>query len=416
MTNDRTAIDPSTTSVTSAASIAHALSSKAAASDAPEVTALIDVESGRALSWPEVSSAITTIDPPVALAATNTIDMVLTILAALERNQALAIGPRLSLESTATATRADTALAILTSGSSASPRLIEHRASALVAHAQASALALDSRVGDRWLIALPIAHVSGLGPIIRALVFRRSVALMKKFDTTRFIAAIVSHQITLTSLVPTMLSRLVKQCWRPPAHLRHVLIGGAACSAQLREQAQNLGIPITICYGMTETFSHIVINGRLLPGIEARTDKEGVLSIRGPISTTWPQWLRTQDLATLTKTPNGIQVDILSRADDVIISGGENVSPTRVRDALIAHPLINDAHVIGINDPEWGQRVAAMIATQTDVDTNKLDGQLRSSLAGHERPRRYLVVRSIPRLPSGKPDSQTIAKQLADEL
>ena len=400
----------------SAAAIAHALSSQAAAIDAPEVTALIDVESGRVLTWKEVSAAITTIDPPASLAATNTIDTVLTILAALERNRPLAIGPTLSQARTKPMAHPDTALAILTSGSSASPRLVEHRASALVAHAHASALALDGIVGDRWLVALPIAHVSGLGPIIRALVFRRSVALMKKFDTDRFIAAIAAHQITLTSVVPTMLRRLVEQRWHPPAHLRHLLVGGAACSDRLNEQARDLGIPTTLCYGMTETFSHIAINGQLLPGIEARTGKDGTLFIRGPSSTTWPQWLRTQDLATLTHTPNGIRIDALSRADDVIISGGENVSPTRVRDALIAHPLIEDAHVMGINDPEWGQRVVAMIATEAAINIKELDDQLRSSLAGHERPRRYVVVRSIPLLPSGKPDSQTIAKQLADEL
>ena len=352
------------------------------------------------MTWADLAHQVASIEPPTTHQATISIESATIVFAALERQQAIVFGPE-----PIKPMPLNFALGVYSSGSTAEPRLICHRSEALIAHAHASAASLGSLGDDRWLVALPLAHVSGLGPLIRALVYRRSVALLKKFEVATFVGAVAEHRITLTSVVPTMLTRLVEANWRPPTHLRHVLVGGAVCPEGLRDRAISLGIPVATTYGMTETFSHVAINGSVLEGVEARTSDDGRLYIRAPSSTVWPEWLATGDRATV----NNRSLAIHGRFDDVIISGGENVSPSKVAAVLESHPEIHAALVLGVPDPVWGQRVVAAIAAKPTLDLARVEELIRSRLPAHERPRDLRRLSALPMLPSGKPDRLAIS-------
>ncbi|HTQ05845.1 MAG TPA: AMP-binding protein, partial [Polyangiaceae bacterium] len=150
-----------------------------------------------------------------------------------------------------------------TSGTTGEPRLVllSHRALLAAARASAENLGVED---DRWLLSLPLAHVGGLGVLLRSLVNRRAVALftpekslLRELD--RFVLACERLRVTLVSLVPTILERLLAPPieWRPPPSLRAVLVGGAAIPRSLIARARRAGIPALPTYGMTETCAQI---------------------------------------------------------------------------------------------------------------------------------------------------------------
>jgi len=190
----------------------------------------------------------------------------------------------------------ETPLAILaTSGSSGRPKGVILSRRAFLASAEASAKNLGWRDGDRWLLSLPLAHVGGLSVVTRTLVARRTVVLDEagSFDPQRLAETIEKRRVTLLSLVPTQLRRMLELRWRPSEHLRAVLVGGAAAPAALLAEAEARGWPVLTTYGLTEACSQVATQrpgserggktsvGRPLPGVEVRV-REGVIEVRGP--------------------------------------------------------------------------------------------------------------------------------------
>jgi O-succinylbenzoic acid--CoA ligase len=307
-------------------------------------------------------------------------------------------------------------VALETSGSTGARRLALFDRAAIAAQAAASEAALGWRADERWLVCLSLAHAGGLAPLLRCLRGRRPAILVERFSATGVAAAAADYRATLMSLVPTMLDALLDDGWRPPARLRAVLIGGAAASPGLLRRARERRVPVVTAYGMTETFSHIALEGRLLPGVEARSD-DGVVEVRGPMlfrgyAGEPPRdplaWHRTGDLGRV----HGERIEITGRADGVIVSGGENVSPARVELALVDLPEIAEAFVFAIDDPRWGEVVAAAVVPRSRVDLEVIDARLRERLAPFERPRRLWVIDDPPRLPSGKLDRRRLGDML----
>ncbi|MFL5822502.1 MAG: AMP-binding enzyme, partial [Solirubrobacteraceae bacterium] len=214
------------------------------------------------------------------------------------------------------------------------------------------------------------------------------------------------RRITMVSLVPTMLARLLDAGLERPPTLRWALVGGGPIPLRLLERAAESGVPVAPTYGMTEGCSQLFTFGLPLPGVEFSfqgPDRE--LLVRGPMvapgSLDETGWLHTGDLGRLDE--HG-RLEIVGRQSDTIITGGENVAPQEVETTLITHPAVADAAVIGRPDPEWGQRVVALVVGDGDVapDPEQLRAHCRERLAGFKVPKEVEFVDHLPRSNSGK--------------
>lgn len=365
-------------------------------------------------------------------------------------------------------------LAILaTSGSTGRSKGVGLSRRAFLASAAAARLHLDgpgAAVADpegshRTLLSLPMAHVGGLSIVTRSLIARRTVVLpppASSFDPATFLAQLERFRVTSVSLVPTMLHRLLQLGERAPAGLQTVLVGGAPASTSLMDRAMEKGWPVLGTYGLTEACSQVATEtpwrraranepripgavGPLLPGIEGRI-VGGVLEIRGPTLMSGYQgegapvgsgpaedgWFRTGDLARLVVgASDGREVLVIQgRADAVIISGGENISPLEVETALNEHPAVDEAVVLGVASEEWGQEVWAVVVRNVHTegpegpgtgpsDDDAWASELRSfvarNVARFKVPRRVHFRRDLPRTPSGKVDRRAVARELSSE-
>jgi O-succinylbenzoic acid--CoA ligase len=378
---------------------------------------------------------------PFVLDGTSTVDTVVTLYALLEqRRPVLLLHPKLAaVERTAAveAVRrgadtlaADAAVIALTSGTTGQPRAAVLNRAALVASAAASSANLGWSDDDCWLLAMPIARVGGLSILTRCLIARRTVALVRAFDATQLPQWIARHHVTLASLVPTMLARVLDAHphWQPPHHLRAVLIGGAAAPARLLERAAQRRLPIVITYGCTETCSQVVATpyqhrydaarcgaGRPLAGVQLCV-VDGRIEVRGPMRMAGyageppldPQaWFDTGDRGEF--DADGF-LHVHGRSGEVIITGGDNVHPAEVEQALEAFPGIAAAGVYGMPDETWGQVVTAALVTDgSRLDEEALAAFLNERLSPHKRPRRIAVVSSLPQTSAGKLDRAALA-------
>jgi O-succinylbenzoic acid--CoA ligase len=319
------------------------------------------------------------------------------------------------------------AAVLFTSGSTGQRKGVLLDRAALDASAAASAAVLGWQDDDRWLACLSLATVGGLSIVTRSLRAGRRAVLADggdHFDPAALIRQIERDRITLVSLVPTMLARLLDQSWRPPAHLRAVLLGGAPAGAGLLARAKH--IPLRTTYGMTETASHVAIDGRALPGIELAI-RGGRIAVRGPVlfrgylaphdrvpARDADGWFVTADRGALDA---GGALAVLGRGDGAILTGGANVDPAAVEAALTSIPGIGAACVFGTPDPEWGERVAAAVVVTDGGDLPAdLAAALRLRLGPHELPRRIAVVADLPVGASGKIDRAETARRASGLL
>ena len=374
---------------------------------------------------------------PHVLDGTTSVDTVITLYALLEqRRPVLLLHPKLTASERNAALGAvergagtlprDAAVIVLTSGTTGEPRAAALTRDALLASAAASAANLGWFDDDCWLLAMPIARVGGLSILTRCLIARRAVALASAFDAAQLPGFVRRHRVTLASLVPTMLARVLDAHpqWAPPAYLRAVLIGGAAAPAKLLERAAQRRLPVVITYGCTETCSQVVATpyehrfdatrcsaGRPLPGAQVRV-VDGHIQVRGPMRMTGyageppldPQeWFDTGDLGNV--DADGF-LHVTARTGDLIITGGENVYPAEVEHVLETFPGIAAAGVFGVPDDTWGQVVAAAVVAQhgQPIDQQALAAFLGLRLSPHKLPRRICLVPALPHTGAGKLD------------
>ncbi|QIA27471.1 o-succinylbenzoate--CoA ligase [Thermaerobacter sp. PB12/4term] len=258
-----------------------------------------------------------------------------------------------------------------------------------------SALNLGLHRDDRWLCCVPLFHVSGLSIVFRSVIYGIPMVLHRRFDPAAVNASIERHRVTVISVVATMLQRMLDERGpRPyPEHLRCVLLGGGPAPRPLLEACAARGIPVVQTYGMTETASQFATlapvdalrklgsagkplffnrlrivdeRGRDLP-----PGQVGEIAVQGPTvspgyhhrpdatARAWRDgWFHTGDLGYLDEEG---YLYVADRRDDLIISGGENIYPAEVEAVLLAHPAVEEAGVVGVPDPEWGQVPVAVV-------------------------------------------------------
>ncbi|MCO8126718.1 AMP-binding protein [Acidimicrobiia bacterium EGI L10123] len=289
------------------------------------------------------------------------------------------------------------ALVVPTSGTTGDPKGVQltHEQVGASAEATSSFLGVDP-ARHRWLACLPLAHVGGLSVVTRAWHTGTPLEVHDGFDAAAVDAAARSG-CTHVSLVGTALARIDASAWI------RIVLGGAAPPP---DRPSNT----VATYGMTETGSGVVYDGVALPGVELRID-DGEILVRGPmVATSYRDgtpvvddagWLHTGDLGRL---DDGI-LTVHGRRGDMIITGGENVHPDPVERRLRQHPAVADAAVVGRPDPEWGQRVVAVLELAPGADAPDLDevrGWVRETLPPWSAPKQLEVVDALPRTSLGK--------------
>jgi O-succinylbenzoic acid--CoA ligase len=305
---------------------------------------------------------------------------------------------------------------IRTSGTTGEPKLVELTYANHVASALASADGLGVEPGDRWLCPLPLHHVGGLNVLIRSVINKTTVVLHERFDVERVRATFEAGEVTLASLVPTMLARLREAGLREAPGLRAIALGGGPIPTGLLDWAAEVGIPVVPVYGMTETCSQVVAGspGRPLRGVELEIGADGEILVRGPMvapgAVAADGWLHTGDLGEL--DADG-RLRVLGRLKELIVTGGENVAPLEVEQALLAHPAVVDAGVAGLPDPDWGEAVTAFVVLSEPVDPDDLRAWCRERLAPFKVPKAIHAVERLPRNAGGKLLRDRLAEEAA---
>jgi O-succinylbenzoic acid--CoA ligase len=299
---------------------------------------------------------------------------------------------------------------IHTSGTSGRPRAVPLSYANHHASARASAEHLGVTEDDRWLGVLPLFHVGGLAVLLRSAVYATTAVLHERFDPVRVRDALVAGEVTLASLVPTMLARLrAAGLERGSPALRAILLGGGPIPGELLVWALSVGLPVSPTYGMTETASQVVTAppgeraGLPLPGVELGTGDDGEILVRGPMvarAALDPDgWLHTGDRGRI-DAEGRLHVD--GRLKEIIVTGGENVVPLEVEEALLSHPAVAEAGVAGVADPEWGEAITAFVVLSSEATGEELRDWARDRLAPHKVPKRVKRVAELPRNAAGK--------------
>jgi len=300
-----------------------------------------------------------------------------------------------------------------TSGTTAEPKPVVLTIGNWLWNALGSALALGLDHEDRWLCTLPLSHVGGLAIAIRSAIYGTTVVLHERFNATAALTAIERDRVTLASLVPTTLARLLDAGLKAPNPLRVALIGGGPLPPALAAQAQEAGIPVAQTYGMTEACSQVTTSmpgepetaGRPLAGQQVRIAGDDEILVKGPTvapgAAAADGWLHTGDCGRLDAQG---RLTVTGRKADTIVSGGENVAPAEVEAALLTHPAVADAGVHGRPDPQWGEAVVALVVLHDGAETEaeELRAHVAAQLARFKVPKEVAFAARLPRTASGK--------------
>jgi acyl-CoA synthetase (AMP-forming)/AMP-acid ligase II len=336
------------------------------------------------------------------------------------------------------------AVLLYTSGTTAAPKaaLLRHRH--LLAYVWNTVEFGSAEDGDTALVMVPPYHVAGLANLLTNLYAGRRVVYLAAFDAGEWLATVRREGVTHAMLVPTMLARVVASVPAGEAEtptLRSLAYGGARMPLPVLEQALRVfpGTGFVNAYGLTETASSITVLspedhraaltsadpavrdrlgsvGRPLPGIEfqirlddgslAGAGETGLVFVRGDqISGEYGGgsgldaggWFATRDRGRL--DPGGY-LFIEGRADDTIIRGGENIAPAEIEDVLLGYPGITEAAVIGVPDPEWGQRVVAVVVGEGDPEA--IREWVRKRLRSSKTPETIVFRPELPKTETGK--------------
>lgn len=294
--------------------------------------------------------------------------------------------------------------------------------------AASSALNLGLSSADKWLCVAPIFHISGFSIIMRGLIYGMTVRLVEKFRAEELERILANETVTIMSVVPFMLKKLIQQQNKTNTHynsaFRCMLLGGGTIDRETLEACLQRSIPVVQCYGMTETCSQIVALrsadallklgsvGQPLFSTQLKLSKDGEILLKTPALTpgylNLPDklpskmidgWYRTGDIGHLDKE-GYLYID--GRADEMLISGGENIFPQEVEQVYQRYPQINEVAVVGQNDSVWGQVPVAFVVSDRRLSPTKLINYGYEHLARYKVPQHYIFVSELPKNASGK--------------
>ena len=320
-----------------------------------------------------------------------------------------------------------------TSGTTGHPKGVRQTIENHTTNATSSAFNMGIQPNDTWLCTMPIFHISGLSIVIRSVLYGMEIKLYAKFELNQIVDDLISGRVTRMSVVSVTLERILRELEKRDVtvspRFQTMLAGGGPVPSNYLERAIARNIPILQTYGMTETSSQtatlspedavrkIGSSGKPLFLSFIRIDgatkpnEEGEICIRGGHVTPGyigkyeeqPSqkngWLYTGDIGYLDDEGYLFVVD---RRSDLIISGGENVYPAEVENAILQHPLIREAGVCGMEDKQWGQVPVAFVVSDEEIPFDSLQDFLRTKLAPYKIPKALHQVDEMPRNASNK--------------
>jgi fatty-acyl-CoA synthase len=357
-----------------------------------------------------------------------------------------------------------------TSGTTGNPKGVAYSHRSNYLHAVTAALALGAKQGDRLLVVVPLFHANAWGFPYLAMAVGASLVMPDRFLQAAPLAAMIEREkVTFGAGVPTIWNDLLSYLETNPADLstcRGLVVGGAAAPpAMMKAFQEEHGITIIHAWGMTEMspigtvaippttvepgsdeyWRYAAAQGRLVVGVEGRLvgpddsiapwdgESVGELEVRGPWITRsyyangresdvdrmemeskfHDGWLRTGDVGTLSEDAFLVLTD---RAKDVIKSGGEWISSVDLENAIMAHPDVREASVVGVPDDRWGERPLASVVLRAGSPTTVED--VREWLAGRlpkwMLPERWAVIDEVPKTSVGKFDKKVLRKRYAE--
>jgi acyl-CoA synthetase (AMP-forming)/AMP-acid ligase II len=341
------------------------------------------------------------------------------------------------------------AIVLFTSGTTSQPKAVELSHNNLTSYITGSVEFDSAQPDDAALICVPPYHIAGVSAALSNLYAGRKMVYLPNFDAAEWVRLVNAEQVTTATVVPTMLDRIVTAL-EADGHelpsLRNLAYGGSKVGLPLVRRALELlpGVGFVNAYGLTETSSTIAVLtpddhraaqgasdsavvkrlgsvGRPVPGIELeiRDDEgkvlppgeTGELFVRGEqvsgrytgIGSVLDEngWFPTKDIAMLDEEG---YLFIGGRSDDTIIRGGENIAPAELEEVLVEHPQVRDVAVVGVEDPQWGQAIVAVVVPRpgAEPDPEELREHVRKSLRGSRTPDRVVFRDELPTTPTGK--------------
>lgn len=341
------------------------------------------------------------------------------------------------------------AIVLFTSGTTSQPKAVELSHNNLTSYVTGTVEFESAAESDAALICVPPYHIAGVGAALSNLYAGRKMVYLPNFDAQEWVRLINAEHVTTATVVPTMLDRIVATL-EADGHelpsLRNLAYGGSKVALPLVRRALDLlpGVGFVNAYGLTETSSTIAVLtpddhraaqsattpeaarrlasvGRPVPGIEIEIRDEdgnvlgagqtGELFVRGEqvsgrytgIGSVLDEngWFPTKDIAMLDEEG---YLFIGGRSDDTIIRGGENIAPAELEEVLVEHPHVRDVAVVGVEDPQWGQAIVAVVVPHpgAEPDAEELREHVRKSLRGSRTPDRVVFRDELPTTPTGK--------------
>lgn len=329
----------------------------------------------------------------------------------------------------------ETMTIIYTSGTTGNPKGVQLTYGNHWWSAVGSALNLGLTEEDSWLACLPFFHVGGLSILLKNVIYGMRIVILKRADANQINEKLLQRNITMVSVVSKVLTDMIRLLLNQdyPKTLRCVLLGGGPAPKPLLEACVDKHIPVFQTYGMTETASQICTlssdymlskvgsAGKPLFPCQLQIERDGKtlspgeageIVVKGPNVTNgyWKRgdatkqsivdgWLHTGDIGYLDE--EGF-LYVLDRRNDLIISGGENIYPAQIEEVLLAHPLVLEAGVVGMEDENWGQVPVAFVKVEKELAEKDLVLFCQERLARYKVPKHIYYVNELPRNASNK--------------
>ena len=317
-------------------------------------------------------------------------------------------GPALGFGAvTSTEVEAKTAVLVTSTGSTGANKEISLSAGALLASAKASNKFLNANYGETWSLLLPLTHIAAVNVLVRSL------------ELGTIPVNLIGHdgeypKVDYTAIVPTQLYNALNGDDRLLKHLQSakaVLVGGAALTTELHAQATNAGIKVVTTYGMSETSGGCVYNGVPLEGVQVAITDLGFIKVLGPVLASnldldSNNWFVTSDRGELVDG----HLKVLGRGDDVIISGGENISLSEIESAISQSFANFEFAAFAVSSDKWGQELHVAAVNAPAEFAEQVERLLVEKFGNLAKPKRFHQLSALPLIGIGKVDRGALAQ------